>query len=87
MNRGNRHKELTRLVPLLVQSPDLDPGEWRDHDMSSNTERKTRAKYRHNIISQVRGKERSTQRIPDVVPNHVSRPRVCPRRTIRVVKV
>jgi transposase len=59
-----------QLFFLPGYSPELNPDEYLNHDVKSNAVGRKRPSTQHEMISNVRGYLRSTQRMPEIVRNY-----------------
>ena len=71
-----RHAEQIRMILLPAYSPDLNPDEFLNHDVKQNAVGRRRAKSREDMMADVRGYLRSTQKRPDVVQSYFRAPSV-----------
>jgi len=70
------HAEQIRLILLPGYSPDLNPDEFLNHDVKQNAVGRRRARSRHEMMADVRGYLRSTQRQPAIVQRFFQAPSV-----------
>lgn len=68
--------ERIRLYILPSYSPDLNPDEFLNNDVKQNAVGRRRAKDQQDLIADVRGYLRSTQKRPDIVRNYFQAPSV-----------
>ena len=71
-----RHAEEIRLIPLPPYSPELNPDEFLNHDVKQNAVGRRRARNRQEMMADVRGYLRSTQRQPAIVRRYFQAPSV-----------
>ena len=71
-----KREDLIELILLPSYSPDLNPDELLNQDVKSNAVGRCRAKDQANLIADVRGYLRSTQRKPQIVQNYFLHPDV-----------
>jgi len=71
-----KHAEQIRTILLPAYSPDLNPDEFLNHDVKQNAVGRRRATSREDMMADVRGYLRSTQKRPDVVRNFFHAPSV-----------
>ena len=71
-----RHAGQIRLVLLPAYSPDLNPDEFLNNDVKANAVGRRRAGNREDMIADVRGYLRSTQKQPEIVRNYFRAPPV-----------
>lgn len=64
------HKEQIRLISLPAYSPELNPDEFLNHDVKSNAVGKRRAVDQNDLMADVRGYLRSTQKQPHIVQRY-----------------
>ena len=69
-------REKIRMFTLPAYSPDLNPDEFLNHDVKQNAVGRRRARDREDLIADVRGYLRSTQKRPDIVRNYFRAPSV-----------
>ena len=69
-------RERIRLILLPAYSPDLNPDEFLNHDVKQNAVGRRRATSREEMMADVRGYLRSTQKQPDVVMSYFEAPSV-----------
>lgn len=65
-----------RLILLPAYSPDLNPDEFLNNDVKANAVGRRRARSREELIADVRGYLRSTQKQPAIVRNYFHAPSV-----------
>jgi transposase len=65
-----------RLILLPAYSPDMNPDEFLNHDVKQNAVGRRRATSRDDLIADVRGYLRSTQRQPGIVRKYFHAPSV-----------
>jgi transposase len=70
-----RQKQI-RLILLPAYSPDLNPDEFLNHDVKQNAVGRRRASSQDDMIADVRGYLRSTQKQPQIVKNYFHAPTV-----------
>jgi len=70
------HADRLRLIFLPKYSPELNPDEFLNHDVKQNAVGRRRASSREDMVANVRGYLRSTQKRPDVVRNFFHAPSV-----------
>jgi transposase len=63
------HSDQIRLFFLPGYSPQLNPDEYLNHDVKANSVGRRRAKDRAELMKNVRGYLRSTQKMPNIVRN------------------
>jgi transposase len=71
-----QHSEQIRMILLPAYSPDLNPDEFLNHDVKQNAIGRRRAKSREDMMANVRGYLRSTQRQPAIVQRYFHAPSV-----------
>ena len=71
-----RHVEQIRMILLPAYSPDLNPDEFLNHDLKQNALGRRRAASREDMMEDVRGYLRSTQRQPEIVRGFFRAPSV-----------
>lgn len=71
-----KHKDNIRLILLPAYSPDLNPDEFLNHDVKQNAVGRRRAASQSDMIGNIRGYLRSTQKRPDIVRNYFRAPSV-----------
>lgn len=71
-----KNEEKIRLIYLPSYSPELNPVEFMNQDVKSNAVRKRRAKDQEDLMANVRGYMRSTQKQPHIVQNYFKAPSV-----------
>ena len=71
-----RHAARLEVFLLPGYSPDLNPDEFLNQDVKSNAVGRRRARNRDDLIANVRGYLRSTQRQPQIVRNYFQKPEV-----------
>jgi len=64
------------MILLPAYSPDLNPDEFLNHDVKQNAVGRRRAKSREDMMANVRGYLRSTQRQPHIVQRYFHAPSV-----------
>jgi transposase len=62
-----RHQDEIRLIYLPPYSPELNPGEFLNQDVKSNAASRQRPRTKGQMMGNLRGYLRSTQKFPDVV--------------------
>ena len=67
---------LVSLFILPSYSPDLNPDEVLNNDVKQNAVGRCRARNQQDLIADVRGYLRSTQKRPDIVSNYFQAPSV-----------
>jgi transposase len=72
-----RHEARLRLFFLPAYSPELNPDELLNQDVKTNAVGRRRARDAHELLQNVRGYLRSTQRQPDIVQSYFQEPHVC----------
>lgn len=72
----DQNAERLRMFLLPTYSPELNPDELLNHDVKSNAVGRRRARNQKELIANVRGYLRSTQRRPDTVRNYFQKPEV-----------
>lgn len=72
----SRHGDEIRLFYLPAYCPELNPDEFLNHDVKANAVGRRRAKNQTEMLSDVRGYLRSTQKQPEVVANFFHAPSV-----------
>lgn len=70
------HQEEIRLILLPPYSPELNPDEMLNHDVKANALGRRRPRDRMEMIADVRGYLRSTQKQPEIVKNYFHAPSV-----------
>ncbi len=70
------HEEQIRMILLPAYSPDLNPDEFLNHDVKQNAVGRRRATSREDMMADVRGYLRSTQKQPQIVKNYFQAPSV-----------
>lgn len=70
------HADRLRLIFLPKYSPELNPDEFLNHDVKQNAVGRRRASSREDMVANVRGYLRSTQKRPEVVRNFFHAPSV-----------
>lgn len=70
------NREKIRLFILPAYSPDLNPDEFLNHDVKQNAVGRRRARDQQDLMADVRGYLRSTQKRPDIVRNYFHAPSV-----------
>ena len=68
------HEEQIRMILLPAYSPDLNPDEFLNHDVKQNAVGRRRATSREDMMANVRGYLRSTQRQPEIVKSYFQAP-------------
>lgn len=71
-----RHADRLRLISLPPYSPELNPDEYLNQDVKSNSVGRRRPVDQAEMIQEVRAYLRSTQRRPDLIQNYFHNPRV-----------
>ena len=71
---NNRAK--IRMFILPAYSPDLNPDEFLNHDVKQNAVGRRRARDQQDLMADVRGYLRGTQKRPDIVRNYFRAPSV-----------
>lgn len=71
-----RHAEQIRLILLPAYSPDLNPDEFLNNDVKANAVGRRRASSREDMMADVRGYLRSTQKQPEIVKSFFHAPSV-----------
>ena len=71
-----RRTEQIRLILLPAYSPDLNPDEFLNNDVKANAVGRRRATSRDDMIADVRGYLRSTQKQPAIVKSYFHAPSV-----------
>jgi transposase len=71
-----RHEDQIRLILLPAYSPDLNPDEFLNHDVKQNAVGRRRAVNREDLMADVRGYLRSTQKQPAIVRKYFDAPSV-----------
>jgi len=71
-----RHGEQIRMILLPAYSPDLNPDEFLNHDVKQNAVGRRRARSREDMMADVRGYLRSTQKQPEIVKSYFRAPSV-----------
>jgi transposase len=71
-----KHRKKIRLIALPAYSPELNPDEYLNQDVKSNAVGKRRAVNREDLMADVRGYLRSTQKQPHIVKNYFHAPPV-----------
>ena len=71
-----QHHEQLRLILLPAYSPQLNPDEFLNHDVKQNALGRRRAASQAEMIADVRGYLRSTQRQPQIVKHYFHAPSV-----------
>ena len=71
-----RHEEQIRMILLPAYSPDLNPDEFLNHDVKQNAVGRRRATSREDMMADVRGYLRSTQKQPAIVRRYFEAPSV-----------
>ena len=71
-----RNAKRLRMFLLPTYSPELNPDELLNHDVKSNAVGRRRAQNQKDLIANVRGYLRSTQRQPNIVQNYFQKPEV-----------
>jgi hypothetical protein len=71
-----RHTGQIRLILLPAYSPDLNPDEFLNHDVKQNAVGRRRAANRGDMMADVRGYLRSTQKQPEIVQSYFRAPSV-----------
>lgn len=70
------HEKQIRLILLPAYSPDLNPDEFLNNDVKANAVGRRRATSRDDLMADVRGYMRSTQKQPAVVQGYFHAPSV-----------
>jgi len=70
------HEEQIRLILLPAYSPDMNPDEFLNHDVKQNAVGRRRASSQDDMIADVRGYLRSTQKQPKIVRSYFHAPSV-----------
>ena len=70
------HREKIRMFILPAYSPDLNPDEFLNHDVKQNAVGRRRARDREDLMADVRGYLRGTQKRPDIARNYFRAPSV-----------
>lgn len=70
------HEEPIRMILLPAYSPDLNPDEFLNHDVKHNAVGRRRATSQDDMIADVRGYLRSTQKQPAIVRSYFHAPSV-----------
>lgn len=70
------HREEIRLILLPPYSPELNPDEMLNHDVKANALGRRRPRDQQEMIADVRGYLRSTQKQPEIVKNYFRAPSV-----------
>ena len=70
------HADQIRLIVLPAYSPELNPDEFLNNDVKANAVGRRRATSREDMMADVRGYLRSTQRQPHIVRNYFQAPTV-----------
>jgi transposase len=71
-----QHEEQIRMILLPAYSPDLNPDEFLNHDVKQNAVGRRRATSRQEMMADVRGYLRSTQKQPEIVRSYFQAPSV-----------
>jgi transposase len=71
-----QHEDRIRLFFLPAYSPELNPDELLNHDVKANAVGRKRAASLEDLVINLRGYLRSTQRQPAVVKRHFRKPPV-----------
>jgi transposase len=71
-----RHTQQIRMILLPSYSPDLNPDEFLNHDVKQNAVGRRRADSREDMMADVRGYLRSTQKQPEIVRSFFRAPSV-----------
>lgn len=71
-----RHPDKIRLIRMPAYSPDLNPDEFLNHDVKQNAVGRRRAESLADLMADVRGYLRSTQKQPAIVKNYFHAPSV-----------
>jgi len=71
-----RHEKHIRMILLPAYSPDLNPDEFLNHDVKQNAVGRRRAVSRADMMADVRGYLRSTQKQPEIVKSYFHAPSV-----------
>jgi transposase len=71
-----RHEGQIRLILLPAYSPDLNPDEFLNNDVKANAVGRRRASSREDMMADVRGYLRSTQKQPAIVKSFFRAPSV-----------
>ena len=71
-----RHGEQIRMILLPAYSPDLNPDEFLNNDVKANAVGRRRACSREDMVADVRGYLRSTQKQPEIVKSYFRAPSV-----------
>lgn len=70
------NRERIRLILLPAYSPDLNPDEFLNHDVKQNAVGRRRARDAGDLMADVRGYLRSTQKRPQIVRHYFQAPSV-----------
>jgi transposase len=71
-----RHAEQIRMILLPAYSPELNPDEFLNNDVKANAVGRRRASSREDMMADVRGYLRSTQKQPKIVKSYFHAPSV-----------
>jgi len=71
-----KNRKRIRMVLLPAYSPDLNPDEFLNHDVKQNAVGRRRARDAQDLMADVRGYLRGTQRRPEIVRNYFRAPSV-----------
>jgi transposase len=71
-----KNADCIEMFLLPTYSPELNPDELLNNDVKSNAVGRRRAKNREDLIANVRGYLKSTQRQPQIVRNYFQKPEV-----------
>lgn len=71
-----QHEEQIRMILLPAYSPDLNPDEFLNHNVKQNAVGRRRATSRQEMMADVRGYLRSTQKQPEIVRSYFQAPSV-----------
>jgi len=71
-----KHREKIRMILLPPYSPELNPDEFLNQDVKTNAVGRRRPASRQEMLAQVRGYLRSTQRQPHIVKSYFRAPTV-----------
>jgi len=71
-----QRKDQIRLILLPAYSPDMNPDEFLNHDVKQNAVGRRRASSQDDMIADVRGYLRSTQKQPEIVQGYFKAPSV-----------
>lgn len=71
-----RHRKRIRLIFLPAYSPELNPDEFLNHDVKANAVGKRRAQDQKDLMANVRGYLKSTQKQKHIVQKYFHAPSV-----------